>query len=113
MSQEIDAALRDGIRALVSNVQNAVVDSRMTRWRDLFLVGRIVREVVIRHAEQGGPVIHPATLEPIIPRSDFVWLVERCLQRIGDERGLADEDVEAAIERFKRKHDINAGSGSA
>jgi hypothetical protein len=107
MSEEIDAALKRAIRALIADVQTAVIHSRLTRWRDVFLVGRIVNEEVERYSTWGY-LIAAGTLQPATPPQEFVWIVERCLQRIGEERGLSDEAVEAAIERVTRKRDTNA-----
>jgi len=105
---EIDAALRQAIRSLITDVQNAVVKSRLTRWRDVFLVTRIVENEVRQYSEW-GQLVDPLTLNRSVPRHDIVMLVERCLEQIGEERGLPYETVEAAIERAVRELGFEQG----
>ncbi|MGH6926563.1 MAG: hypothetical protein ACRED5_22775 [Propylenella sp.] len=102
MSTEIDSALRGATRSLITEVQHAVAKSRLTRWRDVLLVTRIVENEVRRYSEWGQSV-DPLTLSRSVPRQDIVLIVERCLEQIGEARGLPSEEVEAGIERAVRE----------
>ena len=86
---------------LFKSVQETVIQSRLTRWRDMFLVNRIVEDECKRYWEYAPAPFSLATLEPAIPRNEIVMLVEQCLHRIGDERALPVEEIEAGIERAK------------
>ena len=96
---EIHAACQREMTALTNEVQSLVVKSRLTRWRDIFLVGRIVREEVSRYAEW-GTLVDPFTLQRAVSQPDLALIVERCIIRVGEERGLPVEAVEAAADRI-------------
>jgi hypothetical protein len=72
-----------------------MAESRLTRFGDVFLVGRIAEEEARQYA-RWGDLIDPATLNRcIVPSQAFELLVERCLDRYGEERGLSSQQVEA------------------
>jgi hypothetical protein len=83
---------------LTKELQDAVVRSRLTRWRDMFMVNRIIEGEVRRFVEW-GQLIDPLTLRPCVSPDEFMLLLERCLEKVGEERRLPDEVVEAAIQR--------------
>lgn len=105
MSRDLDPAYKAAYRRTASwlfdAVQDAVVKSRLTRWRDIFLVNRTIEDEVRRYFENAPVPFSLFTLEPNVSREDIAWLAERCLERICENRGLSFEEVEAGIERAK------------
>jgi hypothetical protein len=101
MDPAYKAAYKKTASWLFKAVQEAVVKSRLTRWRDMFLVNRVIEEELKRYLEYAPVPFALGTLEPNVSREEIFNLVVGCLHRIGEERGLSLDEVEAGVERVK------------